>query len=437
MRGRTLLILLATFGAALAFVFWLEPGKVDEPGDAAPAGPLVTLDAARVRRVVLSAAGESPVAIARDPSGTFRLDDGAGLEADVDRVEGLLAALRDARVERALEPTPPAGLTSYRLEPPERAVRLEAEAGAVTIAVGRASPTGYRRYARVDEGPVLLVDGAIGAAVDRTAGDYLERRLLPMEASRVRRIELATPSSRVVLERTGGEWRIAAPFADRADLGVAENLARSMTAIPVDGLTPGAAGFEGGLTVRVEGEAGGPVRRARISGETRPDLRDVERLPGPVRGRIPEAAARDLDRDPEAMRDTRVTAFSSPDVRAIAWRAGERRLAARRDGGGGPWSREDDDGARRPVDAAAVEGLLDTTRWLRAKGFVPGSVPATAPLATLELSGATGSIDALTFFEGGDGATVIVSASARPGVGVRVSRASFDELAAKVAGLAP
>jgi hypothetical protein len=433
-RGRTLLILLATFGAALAFVFWLEPGKVDLPEET-PTGPLVAIDAALVRRVELTGAGEPPFAIARDAAGLYRLDDGAGLEADAGRVEGLLTALREARVERRLDAAPPAELGAYGLAPAERTVRLETPAGTTTIEVGRASPTGYRRYARVDGGGVVLVDGAIGAAVDRAAADYLERRLLPMEAMRVRRIEIDGPDRRIVLERTGSEWRIAVPFSDRADLGVAENLARSMTAMTVEAIEPGAASFPGGVRVRVEGEEGGPVREARIAAERRPDRRDVERLPGPVRGRILEAAARDLERDPEAMRDTRVTAFSSPDVASIAWRAGGAEVRVRRDGAGGPWTREDEGGARRPVESTAVEGLLDTTRWLRATGFVPGPPPSTAPMAALELSGSAGDLDTLTFFDGGDGKTALVSTSRRPGVSSRIARAGYDELAAKATGL--
>ncbi|HEX6852325.1 MAG TPA: DUF4340 domain-containing protein [Candidatus Polarisedimenticolaceae bacterium] len=434
MRGRTLLILLATFAAAVAFVFWLEPGKL-KTEDAAPNGPLLALDPEHVRSVAFASASGPAFTIARDPSGLFRLDDGRGLEADAGRVEGVLSVLRDARVERVLDDGSDHDATVYGLAPAERTVRVRTDSAATTVEVGRASPTGYRRYARVDAGPVVLVDGAVGTALERAESDYVERRLLPMEASRVRRIEIDAPPRRIVLDRAGSEWRIAEPFSDRADLGVAENLARSMTAMTVEELEAGAAAFTGGWRVRIEGETGGPAREARISGERRPDRREVERLPGPVRGRILEAAARDLERDPEAMRDTRVTAFSSPDVRAIAWRAGGATVRVSRDGGAGPWTREDETGAKRPVDAAAVEGLLDTTRWLRAKGFVPGGPPSTTPLATLELSGAAGAIDALDFFDGGDGDTTLVGARARPGVASRISRASYDELAAKATGL--
>ena len=141
-------------------------------------------------------------------------------------------------------------------------------------------------------------------------------------------------------------------------------------------------------------------------------------------------------RDPEAMRDTRVTVFSSPEVLAVRWESGPVGLRMRRGEGRGTWSREDPAADVAPPDPAAVEGLLDAARWLRATGFAGGTRPSPATLASLELSGGNGSIDTLAFLEDDESGTVLVRASARPGVLARIARASYEELASKAGSLA-
>lgn len=420
-----LLLLAAAVGAA---ALWLVPAREEAPK--AEKAALLAIEPGAVRRIVVEG-GERTIALARGEDARWQVDGSPPREADPRSVEGLLDALSAARVERAVE----GDASEFGLDPAERTVRLflAGDVGERTVRLGRPSPVGWRRYVRVDDGPSVLVGGEIGTAVERPPEDYVERRLLPVDANRVRRLVVDSPTGRLVVARDGSDWSIEEPFRDRADLAAVESRLRALASVSFDAIFGESRELSGPvLSIELEEGAERSPRRARVAAKRDELHRLAAREPGPAWGTIEEAKARDLEIDPESLRDRRVAPISNREVREIRWREAGAELLLRRQAEGAAWERVVD-GAGTPVaDPSTVEGLLDAVRWLAADSFERGAAPAST--ATLAVRGAEGNLATLEFAPSGKG--VAIRSAERPGIAAIVSRDAYEAVRGKAKALA-
>jgi hypothetical protein len=279
-----------------------------------------------------------------------------------------------------------------------------------------------------------------------------ERRLVPVEPEDVRRIVVERATGRLVLAKEGSDWRLLEPVTDLADSGSAESLARSIATMSVGPRAGGDESLEGhalrspgAIVVQIETADGGP-RRVEIGPDEAGEDRDARRADGSLWGRVPDAAAGELDRAADEFRDRRLVVLPTAAIRELRIESGGSRLRAWREKDDGPWSLQEGSGSARPADAGKVEGLLDRFRWARAETFLSGSVAGKTE-HTVILRGAEGEMGRLEigvpFAATGapgtssTGTRVPVRSSWRPGIVLTVAAESLAPLPTGVADLMP
>ncbi len=347
-----------------------------------------------------------------------------------------------------------ATLASLDLDPPRATVRYEWPDGGRTLTLGRLGVAG-RAFMRVDDAADILVVGQAlhDRAIEMSDREWRDRRFFRDVGPDVERIVIEAAGDRVVLERDARTWRLLEPVRTRLDpdardamlqaLGTAQNggfildqpddLARFGLAEPpasvtvtTTRLTPDEAGE---LTPQVETQRvliGAPIRAGAAARYAM-----VEGRPTVVQA--PEGVLRAWLRPVAQLADPTGSGVSAADVARIAIRPDEGEgveLARDLD----HWTATSHGGA--PVDAAAVNELLEQLTALRAPRVIVQDYPADMQVAIVTLYGFSGRpIDTVRIirapqteewaFENGDRVLRVLPASLR----LRLNAADF--------GLAP
>ena len=235
MSKKTMWILVIVLAALSAAVWW--NGRRAAPAAASAAGGrlLPGVDLATVRAIALETAAATTRLAQAD--GVWCVAEKDQFPADVRRLRGLIQALDetdDAQVaDESADRLAEYGLAAEGAEAPLR-IALEHAAGTTTLSLGKTRaprqteaywgpPAG--RYARVDEGPVLLLKDDVPGA-DADPAQWWDRALLEIESETVRKVEVAGGGETVALERgTNGTFALAgAAEGEEVDAPAAERL---------------------------------------------------------------------------------------------------------------------------------------------------------------------------------------------------------------------
>ena len=442
MSLRGLLVLIVLFAAAVGALLW-----IDHKGDAktveAPDEPLLkafTEDALSTIDIVCEGV---TITLRHEPARGWRIAQPFTADADPRRVHELVAALQDARVRKVISKGT-TDLSGFGLQPAACTARLGFGNGAATatLRLGRNSPVGTERYAAGDDARVVFADGSVYSVLARDAESLRDRRLFPVEATAITRIEIDQPGGGLGLVRTDDAWRVLRPIADAASASACASLARALTAFEVTHAAttqvPAAVRPERCIKITVTATATPApivayVAAAGFSGE-----RLSWREGGSLAGLLTEAAASELSRDPETFRDQRVALFSVPDVRRVTLDRGESHLRISRTAEASKWTGLDGT-APIPVDESRVSALLDRLRGLTASGFA-----ATAPgpaSGTIVVASDRGDLAHLTYgplppTDGTNEERLWLTTPARPGVVFKITAANMGPIPARAADLA-
>jgi uncharacterized protein DUF4340 len=226
---RGLLVLLVLLIAVVSYVVWIDR---EAPGDEAKPelGALLPFEAKDVRRIEIDRSSGT-VALERRGEKGWVL---GAEEADPAKVDDLLRSLADARTVAVVEEKG-GDEARFGLAPAELAVRLtlDGKPEPRTLRLGRKSPVGYERYATAGDGRIVLADASLASALDRPAGDFEEKRLLPVAPEDVRRILIRRAEGNLALAKVGSDWRLLDPVRDAADAPAADGVARALTSLSV------------------------------------------------------------------------------------------------------------------------------------------------------------------------------------------------------------
>jgi hypothetical protein len=371
------------------------------------------------------------------PSGAIRLErSGASAwtivspyvaEADPRRVGVLLDGVRDVPVVREVEAEADAA-ERFGLDAPT--FRLDIGAGegkTVTVRVGARSPVGEERYAVVDGGPVLLVDRSIADALNVTAEEMRERRLVPVDADELVGISLIDGAGhRVALEKDGDAWWVIDPVRDAAAPARVASLLRNLTSLRLVRLDepqedPGAARRSRlGLRIRTANETwdvsfGG----LNTAGEVRAWREDSS-----VSGTVPRWTVDELSADPDRYRERRMVFASIPDVLAVTLESGRDTTHLKRVEPGAPWLRSPSGQPGDAADPDEVRRFLDVFRMLTATGIEPAGTRLPSPALSVELGGRGTARGRVEIAEGkvpGESRMVLATSTWREGVVFRIA----------------
>ncbi|HJK97464.1 MAG TPA: DUF4340 domain-containing protein [Polyangiaceae bacterium LLY-WYZ-14_1] len=260
--------------------------------------PFADLPVADASSIVIRSPMGEVVLRENGPGDRWVVVDGGGLTgyASGPRVDELLRAVTDLRVETFVDETPSGDLGRYGLENPRATVRLsrgtppgaapadrepgeadgasETPSFATTLRLGDDCPERPGNvHARVDEGPVICVDGEVAELARVPAERFRERRLLTFRDDQVTRVRLEGDGRQLTLARTtdGGEefrWSWAAlPTSGSGEATVLEEGQADRAA--VESLLAELRGKEADAFLPVD------ERKLRASGLAEPTLRVV------------------------------------------------------------------------------------------------------------------------------------------------------------------
>jgi hypothetical protein len=435
---RGLLVLVVLLIAVVSYVVWIDR---EAPGDEAKPelGALLPFEAKDVRRIEIDRSSGTLALDRRGEKGWLLAAPAGGIEADPSKVDELLRSLGDARTVAVVEEKG-GHEARFGLAPAELAVRLvlDGKPEPRTLRLGRKSPVGFERYATAGDGRIVLADASLASALDRPAGDFEEKRLLPVAPEDVRRILIRREDGNLSLAKIGSDWRLLDPVRDAADASAADGLARALTSLAVtrrvDADEERRLAAERPAVDRAEVETGaGEIRRIEIrKGKGGEAL--AARADHSLVGTVPETSLRELSPAPDDLRDRRVAALPQKGIRSVSIETAGKKLRAWRNEDDGPWSVAEGSGAGAPGEASKVEGWIDRLRWARAEGFETGADVHAKHVVVL-----SGTKDEIGRLDIGDeaGGKVLVRSTFRPGIVLRVSSEAFSPVPVKPADLEP
>jgi hypothetical protein len=440
---RGLAALMIILAVVLAAVFWLDRTPKQEPTAVSGAAAQEILRIPRDRIAALEiGSDETACRLEHDAGGGWRIGGPARSEADPRPVEALIDALVGARILRVVEEK--GDPRRFGLEPPERVARAFVADGSrvLALSIGRHSPVGSERYASVGDGRIVLVDGSLAQQLDRPCGEYREKRLFPVEPEKIRRIAITRASGRLVLERSGSEWRLIEPVKDLADDVTAEGLARELASLSLRRWLEERE-RDKALTALLKPAADITLETSDKAGTLRGVIGDAEggedlpaRRIGSSVGVIAPDSVKDLARDVDTYRDRRVMLITAPEVREVRFVAGERTLRIKRAGEGADWKILTDQGKEEAADGEKVDELIDRLRWLRARRFASNGFAASDAERVIEFVGEKGLLGSIAIGPRASASEMVeVRSTWRQGMVFAVAEESLGKLPSAAADL--
>jgi len=439
---RGLVVLIALLAAAVGALVWVDHKKTDQPLESKDEPLLTPFTEDAVGSIEIVCEG-STITLRHEPAPSWRVAQPFTGEADPRRVRELIAALQDARVRKVIA-TGTADASGFGLRPAACTVRLASASGEAlaTLRLGRSSPVGTERYAAGDDARVVFADGSLYTVLARGAEALREKRLFPVEAEAMTRIDIERPSGRLALVRMNDDWRLLLPIADVASPSACSSLTRALASLEVTNAAttqvPSAVHPERRIKIAVTTKASPAAAVAYVAAAGIQGERLSWREGGSLAGLLPEAAASELSRDPESFRDPRIATFSTPDVRSVSFERGEARLRVARTAESEAWTGLTGS-APIPVDGSRVSALLDRLRGLTSSGFAEAPGVATG---TIVVTGGAGELARMTYGPlapaAGTGEELLwMTTPARPGVVFKLPAAYLGPIPSRASDLAP
>jgi hypothetical protein len=186
---------------------------------------VVNFDPAQVREIRIEKPSEQVVV--RAEGDRWQIVAPVNEPADGTVIDGLLSFVRALRKVRSLDGV--RELRTVGLDAPAVKLRLGFAGGqGLVLLLGGPNPAHTGVYAGVEGAPLIfLAPSRLARELGKTPylDELRDKTILPIEVSRVRRVELARYDTRVVIARIGERrWRVERPFHGPGDDGIIRDL---------------------------------------------------------------------------------------------------------------------------------------------------------------------------------------------------------------------
>jgi hypothetical protein len=148
------------------------------------------------------------------------------LKADQSTVSGITTNLATLEIQRVIDEAPKS-LDQYALTKPlvEVTFRTDADKTPRKLMIGEKTPTGGDVYAmRGNDKRVFLIPAYLEGTFNRNSFDLRDKAVLSFSRGTLDSIELKGAGPTVRAVKQNAEWRLAEPWAARADFGTLESL---------------------------------------------------------------------------------------------------------------------------------------------------------------------------------------------------------------------
>jgi hypothetical protein len=340
---------------------------------------VIVFDRKGVSAVDLAVDGDN-ISLVADEPGKWRIVKPRSYRADADLIADFLDKLEAAKVKEFVADAP-ASLGQYGLDRPATVtvwIGKDKERSAKALLLGRVDADKKGVYVmRGGEPQVMLAPEDVWTAFPKTVAALRDKVVVAYQYDKANRVELESARGRVVIEREGAGWKIAAPEALKADGGAVNALMWSIRDLRASGFLADAPSdiprflATPEVTVRIWEEGAkepkvllvGPSRESRAG---RPAAVAAVQGQGPVM-LIDAKAIQDLSKTEGDLRDKSVLpVFEVNDVKRARIMAAGKPLAVEK--------RNDDwkivEPARGAAKSVKVTDLLFALKSLRWKEIV-------------------------------------------------------------------
>lgn len=231
MDPRKLIVALVAAIVAGGLVWWSTAVK-KEAGEKAPGSSptqVLQVDTQKLRKIELVRRDAEKTVLESGDGKTWRLTSPIEAPVDSEASSSLLASLATVSADEIVEEKA-ADFAPYGLAQPYLSATFKLQDGKQhVLLLGDEAPVGSGTYARVDNGPrLLLIGNFTKTAIDKFAADLRDRRLVNLAADKLQRVTLKSKSGEVEFEKAGADWRIMRPSPMRADGWAVEEAIRKL-----------------------------------------------------------------------------------------------------------------------------------------------------------------------------------------------------------------
>ena len=240
--GRSFLIMLVVAAGLGSYIYFVEMKRDPAETNLPPREKVFTLTPGTVEEVEITSA-KSEVTRAIKKGDAWSIVAPAPMEADANEVIQMVSQIESLERTKVIEENP-ASAAPFGLEPPRIRVAFKAAGDATqkVLLIGNKTPTGGDLYAKVDGAPaVFLIGGHLEDTFNRKPFDLREKTVLKFTQEDVKSVTLVQGSERIVLEKTGNDWKLTAPTTARADGAAVGALYGQLAQAKMTGVTAGDA----------------------------------------------------------------------------------------------------------------------------------------------------------------------------------------------------
>jgi hypothetical protein len=371
MKIHTLAIAILVLAGLTGFLYWSNhhPPSDDTTKASADTAPAVLkLDQASITKLELKKKDATPVVLTKASSGDWQITDPKPYRADQSTVSSVTSTLSSLNSERVVEDKA-ADLKTFGLDQPSAEVDVtEKDNKSQKLLLGDDTPTGGEVYAMLSGDPrVFTVASYNKTSIDKTLNDLRDKRLLPVDADKISRVELIKRNQDLEFGRNKNDWQILKPTPLRADGVQVGDLVRQLTEAKMDLSNSGA-------DVAAKFAKGTPVATAKVTDpsgtqelQVRNSKDDYYAKSSAVEGayKIDSSLGKEIDKGLEDFRNKKVFDFGYNDPNKIEVHNGSKAYyLARGTAGSDDWWSNG-----KKMDNASVEAVTSDLRDLSASSF--------------------------------------------------------------------
>lgn len=227
------IVLLALFGV----LYWSNHRKpADEavkPSTDSPA--ILKLDESSITKVEVKKPDTDPIVLTKSDSGAWQITAPQTYRADQANISSTLSSLASLNSQRVVDDKP-SDLKQYGLEPSPIEVDVtEKDNKSQKLLLGDTTPTGNAVYAMLAGDPrVYTIASYNKNTIAKSLNDFRDKRLLPVSADQVSRLDIIRKNQTIEFGRTKDEWQILQPKPMRADSTQVGDLVQKLTDAKMD-----------------------------------------------------------------------------------------------------------------------------------------------------------------------------------------------------------
>ena len=371
MKIQGLLIAAIVLTALTGTLYWSNHHKPAETTAQASADlppKILTLNESDITKLDLKKKSGDELMLAKDNSGNWQITSPKPLRVDQSAMSSILSTLSSLSADRLLEEKA-SDLKQFGLDQPILQVQItQKDNNTRRLLIGDDTPTGNAVYAKLESDPrVFTIPSYSKTSIDKGANDLRDKRLLPIEADKISRLELIAKKEDFEFGRNKDQWQIVKPKPLRADAARVDELVRTlenakMDLSPSDDAKAAAAAFASGspiATVKVTDASATQELQLRKKKD------DYYAKSSAVEGvyKVTSLLGQQLDKGLDDFRNKKLFDFGFSDPNKVEMHDASKAYLLIRTGE--EWSSNG-----KKMDGSTVTAFLDKLRDLSASNFV-------------------------------------------------------------------